>query len=78
MEHGLFGWLIIVVALVFIFGGKKKIEDLGSGFGGFMREFNKARNEGAAAVAKTTDPAPKAKAPKKAAKKAKKKPARKA
>jgi TatA/E family protein of Tat protein translocase len=45
MEHGIIGWLFIIVALVFIFGGAKKIEDLGRGFGGFMREFNKARRD---------------------------------
>ncbi len=47
MEHGIFGWLLIIVALVFIFGGSKKLEDLGKGFGSFMREFNRAKNEGA-------------------------------
>lgn len=46
MEHGIFGWLFIIVALVFIFGGSKKLSDLGKGFGGFMHEFNKARKEG--------------------------------
>jgi TatA/E family protein of Tat protein translocase len=45
MDHGIIGWLFIIVALVFIFGGAKKIEDLGRGFGGFMREFNKARRD---------------------------------
>lgn len=45
MEHGFIGLLFIVVALIFIFGGKKRLEDLGAGFGGFMREFNKARSE---------------------------------
>ncbi len=43
MEHGFIGLLFIVVALIFIFGGRKRLEDLGAGFGGFMREFNKAR-----------------------------------
>jgi Sec-independent protein translocase protein TatA len=46
MEHGFIGMLFIVVALIFIFGGSKKLEDLGKGFGGFMREFNKAKRDG--------------------------------
>jgi TatA/E family protein of Tat protein translocase len=45
MEHGIIGILVIAMAAVLIFGGSKKIEDLGRGFGGFMREFNKARRE---------------------------------
>ena len=45
MEHGFIGLLFIVVALIFIFGGRKRLEDLGAGFGGFMREFNKARQD---------------------------------
>jgi Sec-independent protein translocase protein TatA len=45
MEHGIIGWLFIIVALIFIFGGSKRLEDLGKGFGGFMREFNKAKND---------------------------------
>jgi len=57
MEHGIFGWLFIVVALIFIFGGAKRLEDLGKGFGGFMREFNKARKDGEEGVAKTIDEA---------------------
>jgi Sec-independent protein translocase protein TatA len=46
MEHGIFGWLVIMIGLVFIFGGSKRLSDLGKGFGSFMREFNKAKNEG--------------------------------
>jgi Sec-independent protein translocase protein TatA len=45
MEHGFIGLLFILVAVVLIFGGRRKLEDLGAGFGGFMREFNKARRE---------------------------------
>lgn len=45
MEHGLIGWLLVIVAVALIFGGRRKLEDLGAGFGGFMREFNKARRE---------------------------------
>ena len=66
MEHGLIGWIFILVAVMLIFGGKKRIEDLGSGFGGFLREFNKARNEG-------KEPSQQAPAAKPAKKKAKKK-----
>ncbi len=46
MEHGIIGWLCSIVALIFIFGGSKRLEDLGKGFGGFMREFNKAKRDG--------------------------------
>ena len=60
MEHGIFGWLFIIVALVFIFGGSKRLEDLGKGFGGFMREFGKAKREGEEGAAKVIDE-PKAK-----------------
>ena len=45
MEHGIIGMLFIIVALIFIFGGSKRLEDLGKGFGGFMREFNKAKRD---------------------------------
>jgi Sec-independent protein translocase protein TatA len=55
MEHGIFGWLFIIVALVFIFGGSKKLEDLGRGFGGFMREFSKAKKESEEQAAKTIE-----------------------
>ena len=55
MEHGLIGWLFIIVALIFIFGGAKRLEDLGKGFGGFMREFNKARRDGENAANKTIE-----------------------
>ena len=48
MEHGIIGWLFIIVALIFIFGGSRRLEDLGRGFGGFMREFHKAKAQGAA------------------------------
>ena len=52
MEHGVFGWLIIIVGLVFIFGGSKRLGDLGKGFGSFMHEFNKAKNQGDEEAAK--------------------------
>lgn len=70
MEHGFIGWVFIVVALIFIFGGRKRLEDLGAGFGGFMREFSKARAEAATPpAANAAKPAKKkkAKARKKAA-----------
>ena len=53
MDHGIFGWIFIVVALIFIFGGSKRLEDLGKGFGGFMREFNKAKKTGENEISKT-------------------------
>ena len=52
MEHGIFGWLIIIIGLVFIFGGSKRLSDLGKGFGSFMHEFNKAKNQGSEEAAK--------------------------
>ena len=73
MDHGIIGWLFIIVALVFIFGGSKKIEDLGRGFGGFMREFNKARRDAETGVtAAPEETAVKPKKKKAAAKKKKK------
>jgi len=54
VEHGIFGWLFIIVALVFIFGCSKRLSDLGKGFGSFMHEFNKARKDGETG-AKTID-----------------------
>jgi Sec-independent protein translocase protein TatA len=48
-DHGIPGLIIIVVGLIFLFGGSKRLSDLGKGFGGFMHEFNKARKEGEAA-----------------------------
>ena len=71
MEHGIIGLLVIAIAAVLIFGGSKKIEDLGRGFGGFMREFNKARREVEQEPAAM--PAKKKAAKKPAAKKKKKK-----
>ena len=70
MEHGLFGFLFIAVALIFIFGGRKKLEDLGAGFGGFMREFNKARQDAATAPAAAAKAEPKPKKRKAPAKQA--------
>jgi Sec-independent protein translocase protein TatA len=66
MEHGFIGWLFIIVALIFIFGGRKRLEDMGAGFGGFMREFNKARRE----AEEGSEPKKKASARKPAKKKA--------
>lgn len=61
MDNGLIGYLFIVVALIFIFGGAKRLEDLGKGFGGFLREFNKARRDGEKEAAAAIE-APKAEA----------------
>jgi Sec-independent protein translocase protein TatA len=57
MEHGIFGWLAIIVGLIFILGGSRRLEDLGKGFGGFMREFNRAKKEAEEAPKKTIDEA---------------------
>lgn len=51
MTDGPIAWVFLIVALVFIFGGSKKLSDLGKGFGGFMKEFNKAKKEGDSASA---------------------------
>jgi Sec-independent protein translocase protein TatA len=68
MEHGIIGMLFIIVALIFIFGGSKRLEDLGKGFGGFMREFNKAKRdaqeEAQAHLEAVAAPAPKKRAKK--------------
>lgn len=55
MDHGIVGYIFIVVALIFIFGGSKRLEDLGRGFGGFMREFTKAKKEAEEGATKTID-----------------------
>jgi Sec-independent protein translocase protein TatA len=52
MEKGFFGAVVILVGLVFIFGGSKRLGDLGKGFGSFMHEFNKAKNQGTDEAAK--------------------------
>ena len=57
MEHGLIGYLFIIVALIFIFGGSRRLEDLGRGFGGFLREFNKAKDRGDKDVKAAIEPA---------------------
>ena len=73
MEHGFIGVLFIIVAIIFIFGGRKRLEDLGAGFGGFMREFNKARHEAAAGSSSAPAEPKKRKAPAKKAAVARKK-----
>ncbi len=45
MSDGPVAWIFLVVGLVFIFGGSKRLEDLGKGFGSFMWEFNKAKRD---------------------------------
>jgi Sec-independent protein translocase protein TatA len=55
VDHGIIGYIFIVVALIFIFGGSKRLEDLGRGFGGFMREFTKAKKEAEESATKTID-----------------------
>lgn len=46
MLDGPIAWIFLVVGIIFIFGGSKRLSDLGKGFGSFMREFNKAKREG--------------------------------
>ncbi len=50
MEHGLFGWIFLVVGLVFIFGNPKRLSEFGRGLGSFMREFRAAQREGENAI----------------------------
>ena len=45
MFDGPFAWLMVIVALVLIFGGGKRLPDIGRGLGGFIREFKRAQNE---------------------------------
>jgi Sec-independent protein translocase protein TatA len=46
MFDGPVAWIFLIVGLIFIFGGSKRLADLGKGFGSFMHEFNKAKREG--------------------------------
>ena len=46
MFDGPVAWIFLVVGLIFIFGGSKRLADLGKGFGSFMKEFNKAKRDG--------------------------------
>ena len=46
MFDGPVAWIFLIVGLIFIFGGSKRLADLGKGFGSFMHEFNKAKKEG--------------------------------
>lgn len=44
MFDGPFAWLMVGVGLVLIFGGGKKLPDIGRGLGGFIREFKRAQS----------------------------------
>lgn len=59
MTDGPIAWIFLIVGLVFIFGGSKRLADLGKGFGSFMKEFNKAKREGEGEEAKLEQQDPK-------------------
>lgn len=66
MFDGPVAWIFLVVGLIFIFGGSKRLADLGKGFGSFMKEFNKAKRDGEAEIkpGPVIDEAPKQDEPK--------------
>lgn len=43
MTDGPFAWIMIIVALLLIFGGGKKLPEIGRGLGAFIKEFKKAQ-----------------------------------
>jgi len=45
MMDGPFAWLMIIVALLLIFGGGKRLPEIGRGLGSFVREFKKAQKD---------------------------------
>lgn len=55
MTDGPFAWIMIIVALLLIFGGGKKLPEIGKGLGTFMKEFRKAQKDDDAPVAKVAD-----------------------
>lgn len=56
MEHGLFGWVFLIAAMVLIFGNPKRLSELGRGMGSFLKEFKAAQREGQEAL--NQDPRP--------------------
>lgn len=58
MTDGPFAWLMIIVALLLIFGGGKRLPEIGRGLGSFVKEFKKAqRDDEPAAAPKVIDAA---------------------
>ncbi len=55
MTDGPFAWLMVIVALLLIFGGGKKLPEIGRGLGAFIKEFKKAQKD---EEPKTVDAAP--------------------
>ncbi len=45
MFDGPFAWLMVGVGAVLIFGGGKKLPDIGRGLGGFIREFKRSQRD---------------------------------
>lgn len=45
MTDGPFAWLMIIVALLLIFGGGKRLPEIGRGLGSFVKEFKKAQRD---------------------------------
>lgn len=45
MTDGPFAWLMVIVALLLIFGGGKKLPEIGRGLGAFIKEFKKAQKD---------------------------------
>jgi sec-independent protein translocase protein TatA len=45
MTDGPFAWIMIVVALLLIFGGGKRLPEIGRGLGAFLKEFKKAQKD---------------------------------
>lgn len=45
MTDGPFAWLMIIVALLLIFGGGKRLPEIGRGLGAFLKEFKKAQKD---------------------------------
>lgn len=57
MEHGLFGWVFLIAAMVLIFGNPKRLSELGRGMGSFLKEFKAAQREGMEALNQESKPA---------------------
>jgi sec-independent protein translocase protein TatA len=63
MTDGPFAWLMIIIALLLIFGGGKRLPEIGKGLGNFIREFKKAQREEDPPVAPKIEEGDKTKAP---------------